>query len=246
MALNGRTAIITGGGTGIGRATALLLADRGVNVLVNYSRSADDAERTAAELRTKGVKALPWKADVADDRAVREMIEAAVRELGRIDIVVNNAGKTHYVALDDLEGMKDELWDDIFSVNVKGAFFVSRAAAPELKKNRGCIVNVASIAGTNGRGSCMAYAASKAAMLSVNKSLALALAPEVRVNAVAPGIVMSRWVEGHEDHVEKLSKGTPLGRAATPEDVAEVILSLIERGNLVTGQAWVVDGGFSL
>lgn len=246
MNLKGRVAVITGGGTGIGRATALMLADRGANLVINYSRSAEDAEATVHELQQRGVRAVTHRADVADDEAVRAMVSRTLREFGRLDIVVNNAGKTHFVPLDDLEGMKEELWDSIMDVNVKGAFFLSRAAAPALKEAEGCIVNVASIAGLNGRGSCVAYAASKAALLSVTRSLAIALGPRVRVNAVAPGIVLSRWVAGQEEHVRSLSSGAPLGRAAEPEDVAEVVLSLIDRATLVTGQTWTVDAGVSI
>lgn len=246
MDLNGRVAVITGGGTGIGRATALMLADRGANVVINYSRSAEDAEATVRELQQRGVRAVAHQADVAHDGAVRTMVDRTLQEFGRLDIVVNNAGRTHFVPLDDLEGMKEDLWDAIMDVNVKGAFFLSRAAASELKKHSGCIVNVASIAAFTGRGSCIAYAASKAALLSVTRSLAIALGPQVRVNAVAPGIVLSRWVAGQEEHVQRYSSGAPLGRAAEPEDVAEVVLSLIDRATLVTGQTWTVDGGISM
>ena len=243
MDLKDRVAIVTGGGTGIGRATALLLAANGVTVAVNYSRSKVDAEKTVEEIRERGAEAAAFQADVSNEAQVRQMMADVVRLYGRIDVVVNNAGTTRYVDLDDLDGMREEYWDEIFAVNVKGAFQVSRAAAAELRLRSGCIVNVASVAGLTGRGSSMAYAASKAALVSITKSLAYALAPEVRVNAVAPGIVMSRWVEGHEDHVERYSASAPLGKPALPEDVAEVVLSLIDRADHVTGQTWVVDGG---
>ncbi len=244
--LSRKTALITGGGTGIGRATAFALAERGVNIAVNYSSSADSARETADEVRNLGVKAITVAADVSDDDAVHAMVSQIVQEFGAIDILVNNAGKTHFVALDDLEGMRGELWDDIFAVNVKGAFFVTRAAAPQLKRAKGCVVNVASIAGITGRGSSMAYAASKAALLSVTKSFALALAPDVRVNAVAPGIVLTRWVAGRENFVEQQSARAPLQKPAEPTDVAEVICALIDSAGHVTGQTWVVDGGQTL
>ena len=244
--LSRKTALITGGGTGIGRATAFALAERGVNIAVNYSSSADSARETADEVRNLGVKAITVAADVSDDDAVHAMVSQIVQEFGAIDILVNNAGKTHFVALDDLEEMRGELWDDIFAVNVKGAFFVTRAAAPQLKRAKGCVVNVASIAGITGRGSSMAYAASKAALLSVTKSFALALAPDVRVNAVAPGIVLTRWVAGRENFVEQQSARAPLQKPAEPTDVAEVICALIDSAGHVTGQTWVVDGGQTL
>jgi len=246
MNLQGKVALITGGATGIGRAAALKLATLGVNIVVNYSKSQAEAEKTAEEIRELGVKALVCKADVARDEEVRAMFKEILEYFGRLDIVVNSAGTTDYVSLDDLDGMRDEYWDRAFNTNVKGIFHTVRACKEELKRNKGCVVNVTSIAGLTGKGSSMAYAASKAAANSVTKSLALALAPKVRVNAVAPGVVLTRWVEGHTDHVERLSQGTPLGRPAQAEDVAQAIVGLITGGDFITGQILVVDGGFTI
>lgn len=241
--MHGKIALITGGGTGIGRAIALLLARSGVNIALNYSRSEDDALKTSQEVQDLGVRCMTYKADVSHDTEVRSMVSQVVADFGKLDFLVNNAGMTHFVEHVDLEGMKEEYWDDILGVNVKGMFFCCRAVASELKKTQGCIVNIASIAGLTGLGSSIAYAASKAAAISVNKSLARALAPEVRVNAVAPGIVQTRWVDGKEDHIARLAAGTPLGRIAGPEDIAEVVFSLIAHAGFVTGQTIVVDGG---
>ncbi|KGK82436.1 3-ketoacyl-ACP reductase [Desulfosporosinus sp. HMP52] len=241
--MKNKTALITGGGTGIGRAIALLLAKAGVNIAINYSRSEEDAIKTCQEIEQLGVRSLYYKADVSKDEEVRAMVDKVVTELGTLDILVNNAGMTHFVEHSDLEGMKDEYWDDIFGVNVKGMFFCCRAAADELKKSKGCIINITSIAGLTGLGSSIAYSASKAAATSVTKSLARVLAPEVRVNAVAPGIVQTRWVEGKDEHITRLAAGTPLGRVAEPEDIAEVVYALIAQAGFVTGQTIVVDGG---
>jgi 3-oxoacyl-[acyl-carrier protein] reductase len=246
MELKGKVALITGGGTGIGRATALKLANRGVNIVVNYSKSAREAEETVEELKELGVKALAYKADVAKDEEVKAMCRYVVKTLGRIDLVINSAGATDYVSLKDLDGMRDEYWDRAFNTNVKGIFHTVRACKEELIKNKGSVINVTSIAGLTGKGSSMAYAASKAAANSVTKSLALALAPDVRVNAVAPGIVLTRWVEGRDDHIRNLSQGTPMGRPAQPEDVANAIMGLITGGGFITGQILVVDGGFTI
>jgi len=158
-------------------------------------------------------------------------------------VLINNAGMTHFVDLADLEGMKDEFWVDIMDVNVVGLFRCSRAAAPALKESKGCIVNTTSVAGFTGMGSSVAYAASKAAAISVTKSLARVLAPEVRVNGVAPGVVNTRWVADHQEHVEKYGDDTPLGRVATTEDVAEVVYSFVDNASCVTGQTLMVDGG---
>ena len=241
--MQGKIALITGGGTGIGRAIALILARSGAHIAINYSRSEEDALKTCHEIEDLGVRCLTYKADVSKDAEVQLMVNQVVADYGKLDILINNAGMTHYVEHADLEGMKEEYWDDIMGVNVKGMFFCCRAAAAELKKTKGCIVNLTSIAGLTGLGSSIAYAASKAAGISVTKSLARVLAPEVRVNGVAPGIVQTRWVEGKEDHIARLAAGTPLGRVAGPEDIAEVVFSLIAHAGFVTGQTIVVDGG---
>jgi len=241
--LKEKTALITGGATGMGRAIALRLAKEGVDVAINYSRSEKEALETKSEAEALGVKSIICKADVADDEQVRGMVNKTIEEFGRLDILVNSAGVTYYVDQDDLEGLKDEYWDHIMGVNVKGIFHCCRAAASELTKRKGCIVNITSVGGMTGMGSSIAYAASKAAAISVNKSLARVMAPEVRVNGIAPGIVMTRWVEGREEHVKRYADGTPLKRLGQPEDVSEVAYSLIANMNFVTGQNIVVDGG---
>lgn len=240
---NRKVALITGGGTGIGRAVALSLAARGVDIVINYSRSGKDAQETAAAVRAAGAECLAEQADVADDAQVRRMVDNAVNRFGRLDYLVNSAGTTHFVDAKDLDGMAGEYWDNIMSVNVKGVFFVCRACAPHLKKTGGAIVNITSIAGITGRGSSIAYAASKAAAISLTKSLAQVFAPEIRVNSVAPGIVLTRWVAGREDHVARLGAGTPLGRVCGPEDVADIVVPLLLTAGMVTGQTVVVDGG---
>ena len=194
-------------------------------------------------VEAEGVKSIVCKADVADEEAVIEMVNMTIKAFGRLDILVNNAGTTHFVPMGDLSGLEDVHWDRIMAVNVKGLFYCCRAAAPHLKKQKGTILNVTSVAGITGVGSSIAYAASKAAAISVTKSLARVLAPDVRVNSIAPGIVMTRWVEGHEDHVEKLSAQTPLERAATAEDVAELIYAYTHHADFITGQNIVIDGG---
>jgi len=241
-----KVGLVTGGGTGTGRAVALGLAKLGIHVVVNYSRSKEEAEQTAVEVRELGVSCLLQQADVSDDAQVRTMIENTIKHFGRLDYLVNSAGVTAFVDLADLEGLKSEHWDRIMDVNVKGVFHVCRAASPYLKQSKGNIVNITSIAGLTGQGSCIAYAASKAAEISVTKSMARVLAPEVRVNSVAPGIILTRWVAGREEHVQKFGEGTLLERVCTPEDVAEVVLSLLTSAAMVTGQTIVVDGGMTL
>jgi 3-oxoacyl-[acyl-carrier protein] reductase len=239
-----RVALITGGGTGVGRATTLQLAARGYHVAINYSRSRDDAESCAAEARQAGVGAASIACNVADDTQVQSMLARIEREFGRLDVVVNNAGTTHFVPHANLEQMTEEKWDEILAVNLKGPFFICRAAIPLMQAGGGgAIVNVASVAGIAGSGSSIAYAASKGGLITMTKSLAKAFAPEIRVNAVCPGPIISRWLEGHEEMVEAAIKLTPLKRASTTDDIADVITFLACDGGMMTGQAVVVDGG---
>lgn len=241
--LKGKVVLITGGATGIGKAIALKLAGKGADIAINYSRSEKEAVQTCSEIKALNARAVAIKADVTDDKQVCEMMDQVVTKFGRIDVLVNCAGTTYFVDHDDLEGLKSEHWDHLMATNVKGMFQCCRAAASELKKHKGTIVNMTSIAGLTGLGSSIAYAASKAAAISVTKSLSRVMAPDVRVNSIAPGIVKTRWIKGQEKHVERLAKDTPMERIAIPEDIAEVAYSLIEHAGFVTGQTIVVDGG---
>jgi 3-oxoacyl-[acyl-carrier protein] reductase len=249
MEVEGRAALITGGGTGVGRATALDLARRGCSVAVNYSRSADDAEKTAAEARALGVRALAVQADVADDAQCRRLVETAVAELGRLDALVQSAGVTVFVPHADLDKVQTQDWEHLMAVNVVGAFQCARAARGPLEEaGDGEIVNVSSVAGIAGVGSSIPYCASKAALNNLTLTLARALAPKVRVNAVAPGFITGRWLAGGLGDAYEAIKGAmearaPLGRVCDPEDVAAAILALITGSDLVTGQIVAVDGG---
>jgi 3-oxoacyl-[acyl-carrier protein] reductase len=220
------------------------LAARGFHVGINYSRSRDEAEATAAAARETGVKAIALPCNVADDAAVRQMIETCRREFGRLDVLVNNAGMTHFVPHADLEALTENMWDEILAVNLKGPFFVSRAAIPLLRLGGGgSIVNVASVAGLAGAGSSIAYAASKGGLITMTRSLARAFAPDIRVNAVCPGVILTRWLDDHPEMVEAAIKITPLKRASTTDDIADAITFLACDAGMMTGQALVVDGG---
>ena len=249
MELAGRVAIVTGGGTGIGRATALRLARSGVKALVvNYSRSAVAAGDTANEAKALGAEAVTHRADVSDETQVKEMVASTLDRFGHVDILVNNAGTTRFIPHPDLDALTDEVWNEILAVNLKGTFFCCRAAAPALKEAGGAIVNIASIAAHRASGSSIVYAVSKAGIVQLTRALALALAPDVRVNSVSPGLVSTQWFsrsfgdEAAAAQEETFARTTPLRRVATPDDVARAVVSLLEN-DLITGQDLVVDGG---
>jgi 3-oxoacyl-[acyl-carrier protein] reductase len=243
MTTSRKVALVTGAATGIGRAVAIRFATQGLAVAVNYSRSEAEAKETLDAIRKHDVPAILCQANVADDAAVRAMLARVHKELGGLDVLVNNAATTHFIDHTDLEAVTEQVWDDIFSVNVRGAFQCIRAAVPLLKERNGTIINVTSVAGLQGHGSSIPYAASKSALNTMTKSLARALAPQIRVNAVAPGPVKTRWLAGREELVQQSLRQTPLGRAAEPDDIADAVVFLALGQTLMTGQVIVVDGG---
>ena len=249
MDLQGKAAIVTGGGTGVGAATSRLLAERGCAVLVNYSRSREGAEKTAADCAARGVASLAHRADVSVDADCRAMVAAALERFGRLDVLVNNAGTTEFIPHANLEGATAEVWMKILSVNLVGPFLCKRAAADALRADGGGeVVNVSSVAGLAGMGSSIPYCASKGGLNNLTVTLARVLAPEVRVNAVAPGFIAGSWLkEGLGDAYEAVKSAfegrAPLGRVSTPEDVAGAILALVEGPDLVTGHVLPIEGG---
>lgn len=239
-------AVITGGGTGIGRATSKKLAAAGCAVAIIYSRSNTEASDTVNAIRATGGDAIAIRTDVADDAQVRCMMAEVAEAFGNITYLVNNAGITRQLPFADLEAIADDTWDDLFAVNVKGAFNCSRAAAPYLRAIAdSAIVNVGSIAGETGYGSSLPYAVSKAALHGMTKSLARALAPEIRVNCIAPGAVETRWWAGNKAKMRQLSGNLPLQRISTPEDIAESIWLLL-RSRSMTGQIVKAENGQTL
>lgn len=243
MSTTPKVALVTGSATGAGRAIAVRFAKLGYAVAVNYSKSEAEANETLALVKACGVPAILCQATVADDAQVRAMVARVKEELGGIDALVNNAGMTHFIDHTKLDALTDAVWDEIFQVNLKGAFYCTRAAMPYLRQRQGCVVNISSVAGLTGLGSSIPYAASKAAMNCMTQSLARAFGPDVRVNAVAPGPILTRWLAGREAQVEKYLEQAPLKRAADPDDVADAVIYLATGTSLTTGQVLVVDGG---
>ena len=253
MEIAGKVAVVTGSSSGVGRATAELLAELGAAVVVNYNRGAEAANEIVEGVTSRGGKAIAVQADVRSDADCRRLIQSAVDEFGALQILVNNAGMTHFIAHDDLEAVTDAVWDDIIGANLRGVFNCSRAAAPHMRvAGEGAIVNVSSVAGAGGGGSCIPYAASKAGVNVITKSLARVLGPEIRINTIAPGFIEGRWLRGglgeetYEAGRQRLSETAPLRGVATPETCADAIVALIERNVFVTGQTVTVDGGATL
>ncbi len=247
---DGKVAIVTGGSQGIGAATVKALAARGARVAINYASSKEEAETMAAEI---GDAAIAVKADLAAGEAPA-LAEAATGKWGRIDFLVNNAGRTKFAAHEDLDALSPEDFQHIYRLNVIAAFEMVRAVVPAMREtDGGAIVNITSVAGHHGIGSSIAYAASKGALITMTKSLARVLAPDIRVNAISPGYVGTGWFEnmlgeeGFKALNEQIAAKVPLAHATTAEDVADAILLLLDHGSrMVTGETLLVDAGAHL
>jgi len=247
MDLKGKVAIVTGGGTGMGKEIVKRLAAAGAHVVVNYSRSEAEAMATAQELEAYHVQALPMQADVSSAAAVASLVEQTERQLGRLDVLVNNAGYTKFVPMKDLDGMPEAEWERTFDVNVKGIWLCTKAAVPAMRRaGGGVVLNVTSVSGLKVGGSSMAYAVSKAAAIHLTRCLAFALAPEIRVNAVAPALVVTRWwAHASAEQLAQMRASFPLQRSIAPEEVATAALELI-RNDAMTGQTLAQDAGLLL
>jgi 3-oxoacyl-[acyl-carrier protein] reductase len=253
MDIKGSVCIVTGSATGTGAACALRLAAKGGRVVVNYTKSEAEAKQTAEQCRAAGGEALVVQGDVASDADCRRLAQAALDKWGRIDGLVNNAGITKFAAHADLEALSAEDFQHIYAVNVIGPYQMTRACAPAMKKQgKGAIVNVSSISGVRGIGSSVAYVASKGALNAMTLSLARALAPEIRVNAVCPGLIETRWhlsrfsEQDYAKFKANYEKTVPLAKAASADEVAEVAIWLLEGAAQVTGETILVDGGLHL
>ncbi|MDK2783032.1 glucose 1-dehydrogenase [Thermococcus sp. 101 C5] len=236
MELKGKVALVTGASRGIGRAIAVALAKKGCNVIINYARDEENAKKTEEMCRAYGVETLTVRADVSNREEVREMVEKAIEKFGRIDILINNAGILGRT-INPME-ISDEEWDRVLGVNLKGAFIVTQEVLKYMK--RGKIVNIASIAGKDGGTVGAHYAASKGGLIALTFNLARHLAPNILVNAVAPGPVETDMI--NEEMRERLRKLSLTGEIAKPEDIAHAVIFLLENDH-ITGEVVDVNGG---
>ncbi|MBN9393236.1 MAG: SDR family oxidoreductase [Chloroflexi bacterium] len=244
MELKNKVALITGGGTGLGREIALQLAAEGMDVGINYSRSRQDAEEAAAEVRKHGVKAATFQANVGNTAEIRSMLEQVDRTFGRLDLLINNAGTTHFIPFPDLEAVTEEIWDELMDVNARSAFFAAKAAVPIMRRSGGGqIINTSSIAGLAPAGSSLPYSVSKAAMIHLTRCLSVALAPDIRVNTVAPGFLHTRWAANwSEEQILRNAERALLQRHTGIEDAAAVY-TMLAKNESITGQVITIDAG---
>lgn len=244
MKFKDKVVLVTGGGTGLGRAMCLQFAREGAAVVVNYSKSKERAREVVDKVEAMGGQAVDIQADVSQDSQARQLIEQTVARFGRLDILINNAGWTRFIPHNELEELSEEVLENTWSVIVKGPLYCIRAAVPHLKKfGAGSIINITSSAAYTAMGSSLIYCAAKAALASITKSMARALAPEIRVNAIAPGFVDTGFVNWSPEVLEYLQRKTRLGRPVVPEDIVDAAVFLAADANASTGQTILVDGG---
>jgi len=237
-----QVALVTGSTSGIGEATAKRLVALGAKVMLNSSTSVSEGERLASELEGASYR----QADISSEDDCKELVDATIETFGRLDILVNNAGFTSVIPHADLDGVTEEVFRRIIDVNIFGTWYLSRAAVPALKEGgSGNIVNISSIAGLRPVGSSIPYSISKAGVNQMTRLMANVLGPEIRVNAVAPGLVETPWTESWDTLHAAVAARSPMKRSATAEDCAEAVLGIL-RNTYQTGDVVVVDGGLTL
>jgi NAD(P)-dependent dehydrogenase (short-subunit alcohol dehydrogenase family) len=240
--LAGKKALITGGGRRLGKATALALARAGADTAITFLKSRDEAQQTLEELEAKGVRALAVECDVRDPRSVHAALEAAVKGLGGLDILINNAA---IYATVKFESLTLEEWDEMFAINVRGPFLVSKEAVPHLRERSGRIIHLGSLGGLRAWADHAHYCSSKAALHMLTRVMAKALAPDIAVNCVAPGMIDLRE-ESARLFMDRMARKTPMGRNGAPDDVTAAVISFATMPHFVTGQLLIVDGGLGL
>ncbi len=240
MQASGKIALVTGAARRVGKAIALALAQRGAHVAISYNRSADEARQAVQEIEARGVRSLAVRGDIRRSGEVNAMVAQVIEHFGRIDILVNNASNYYKTPFQDLT---EEQWDDLVDTNLKGTFLVAKRVGDEmLKAGSGKIINLADWAGFRPYKDYIPYCVAKAGVIALTKALAKTLAPNIQVNAVAPGPVL--LPEEFDDRVrEAVVRATPLQRIGSPDDIAQTVVFLIEGSDFITGATIVVDGG---
>ncbi|MFK8048112.1 MAG: SDR family NAD(P)-dependent oxidoreductase [Halioglobus sp.] len=253
MDVRGKVAIITGASSGVGAELAVKLASMGAKVAINFANSEAGAQETLARVREVGGAGICLRADVSVDAQCVELVRQTVNAFGQLDILLNNAGATTYVDHKALDMLTDDVWEQTLGINLRGPFYMSRAALPELiKSGGGEIVMTSSIAGLTTGGSSIAYCASKAGVNSLTRTLAKALGEHnIRVNAICPGLIDGSWAsegwgDSWEDVKAMVSSASPLNVIATPADVADSIISVVTGSDVMTGQIITIDGGYTI
>ncbi|HZT44078.1 MAG TPA: SDR family oxidoreductase [Chthonomonadaceae bacterium] len=244
MRLSEQVGLITGGGTGLGREIALQLAREGMRLAIAYSRSQTEAEQVVAEIGTSGGQAAAFQADLRQTSEAERLVREVTAAFGRLDLLIHNAATTRFIPFADLNAVDEATWDEMFALNTRAAFFLARAAAPVLRESGGGqIITTSSVAGLSPGGSSLPYCVSKAALIHLTRCLAVALAPNIRVNSVAPGLLMTRWVAGYsEERLQAINEKALLKKPTDLADVAAVFV-MLARNSSITGQVIVVDAG---
>lgn len=240
--LRGKTALITGGAKRLGRASALALAEAGADVAITFLTSPREAQHTVIDLGGLGVRAVALRCDVREEKSVRATIKEAVKELGGIDVLINNAAVYETI---DFERLTVRQWDNVFATNTRGPFLVARESANALRERKGRIINMGSLGGIRPWVSHAHYCSSKAALIMLNKIMAKALAPEIAVNCVAPGMI-DLGEKAAAEFFKKMKRETPMKRNGTAEDVAAAVMFFATAPHFITGQLLIVDGGLEL
>ena len=240
--MKGKSVLVTGGARRIGRAIALAMAAAGADVAITYRSSTEDARQTLADLKARGVRALSLRCDVRDERSVAAALRQVKAGFGGLDVLINNAGAYDTI---DFEQITTRQWDDMFATNTRGPFLMSRLAAPLLRERKGRIVNIASLGGLRPWASHAHYCSSKAALIMLTQVMAKALAPEVSVNCVSPGMISTGGSQPTA-FLRHVAKKTPMKRAGTPAEVAAAVMFFASGPHFITGQVLGVDGGLGL
>src|ERR1700723_65279 len=238
--LQGKVALVTGAAKRIGRSIAVALAEEGADVVITYRESADEAQRTVQELEALGVGAAAVGADLRQPESIRSAVAVAAAKFGRLDVLVNNAGRFETAALEEISV---EQWDAMFETNTRGPFLAAQAAYPHLKASRGRIINIGSLGGIHPWPTHAHYCTSKAALHMLTQTMSKAFAPEISVNCVAPGMIVNGEVSAEYEH---FARKTPMQRNGSPQEVAAAVLFFAQGPHFITGQVLAVDGGLGL